>query len=154
MLVLVDSSGGCGCVGWRSALDAAFEDAFDVATVRRALASNRKRSLTSGVHRRGAMFLCDADDAEHGPVAHFGLRVLGHRAARDFRDVGAEPPSPLGHALRRPLAIVSVLSRAMLGVGNRGACACVAAAMRGHADVAVKALKDAARSAHVDELSA
>jgi hypothetical protein len=100
VLVLVDSSGSRGCIGGRSALDAAFEDAFDVSAVRRALAGDRERALTSRIHRRGAVLVRDADDAEHGPVAHFGLRVLGHGAARDFCDMGSEPPSPLGHALR------------------------------------------------------
>jgi hypothetical protein len=154
VLVLVDSSGSRGCVGRRSALDAAFEDAFDMATVRRALAGNRKRSLTSGIHRRGAVFLCDADDAEHGPVAHFRLRVLGHGAARNFRHVSAETSSPLGHALWRPLAIVRVLSWPMRGVRDGSAGARIAAAVRRYADVAVKTLEDAARRAHIDEFPA
>ena len=57
MLVLVDSSGSRGCIGRRSALDAAFEDAFDVSTVRRALACDGERALTRSVHRDGAVLL-------------------------------------------------------------------------------------------------
>jgi hypothetical protein len=119
VLVLVDSSGSRGCVGRRCALDAAFEDAFDVATVRRALARYRKRSLTRGVHRCSAVLVCDSDDAQHGPVAHLWLGVLGHGAARYLCDVWPKSPGPLGHALRRPLAIVRVLSGSVTAVPAR-----------------------------------
>ena len=62
-----------------------FENAFDVAAVRRARAGHGERALTRGVHSRSAMLLRNADDAEHGPETHLGLRVLGHRTARDLR---------------------------------------------------------------------
>lgn len=100
MLVLVDSSGSRGCVGRRSALDAAFEDAFDVPTVRCALACYREGALTGGVHRGGTVFLGDANQAEYRPVAHLGLGVAGHRATRNLRDVRPELTGPVAHTLR------------------------------------------------------
>ena len=154
VLVLVGSSVSRGCVGRRSALDAAFEDAFDMATVRRALARYRERALTRSVHRCRAMLVSDADDAEHRSVAHLWLWVLGHGAARDLGDMRPKSPGPFGHTLWRPLAVIGVLSRAMLGIGDGCPCTRVAAAVRGDADIAVKAFDNAASGTHVDELSA
>lgn len=154
MLVLVDSSGSRGCVGRRSALDTAFEDAFDVPTVRCALASHGKRALAGGVHCGSAVLLGDANDAEHGPEAHFGLWVLSHRAARDLGDVRAELTGPVSHALRRPLTIVGMLAWAVLRVGYGSAGARVATPVGCDADAAVSTLDDAWCRAHLDGLLA
>jgi len=154
VLVLVDSSGSGGCIGRRSALDATFKDAFYVSTVRRTFASNRESALTRSVHRGGAVLLGDANQAEHRPEAHFGLRVASHRAARDFCDVWAKLARPVSHPLRRPFAVVGVLAWAVLRVGYSSAGARVAAPVGCDADAAVSTLDDAWCRAHLDGLLA
>ena len=100
MLVLVDSSGSRGCVGGSSALDAAFEDAFDVPTVRRTLAGDGECALARGIHCDCAVFLGDADQTKHGPIAHLRLRIAGHGTAGDLGDMRAKVARPVGHSLR------------------------------------------------------
>jgi hypothetical protein len=100
VLVLVDSSGSRRCIGRRSALDAAFEDAFDVATVRRALTGDRESALTRSIHGCSAVLLGDANQAKYRTEAHFRLRIPGHRATSDLCHVRPELTGPLGHPLR------------------------------------------------------
>jgi len=100
-----------------------------MAAMRRALAGHRESAMARSIHRAGAVLVSDADDAEHWPEAHLGLWVLGHGASRDLCDMRPELASPLGHPLWRPLAIVLVLERTVLGVCHRGTGTCVAAAV-------------------------
>src|SRR6478609_3142810 len=66
--------------GWclrRSAVEPALNDGLNGLAMWCALASDRERAEASRVHALSAVFLRTANDAEHWPVAHLGLRVLG-----------------------------------------------------------------------------
>src|SRR6188768_1569713 len=154
MLVLDDNSGDCGYVGRRRTLNAAFENPFDVSTMRGALAGDRQSALTRGVHRGCAVLVGDADDAKHGTKAHLGLRILSHGAARDLCNVRPELAGPFSHSLWRPLAVVPVLAWAVLGCSHRDAGARVAAAVRRDAHATVETLDNARRRAHLDDFAA
>jgi len=78
-LVLVDSSGRRGYVGWRCALDAAFENPFDLTRVRRC---DGERALARSVHRGSAELVRDANEPELRPKTHFEPWILGHSASR------------------------------------------------------------------------
>jgi len=125
-----------------------------VATVRRAPACDGESALTRSIHGGGAVLVGDANDAEHGPEAHFGLWILGHGATRDLGDVGPELASPIGHSLWRPLTVVLMLARAVLGIGHRGAGTRVAAPVGRDTHTTVEALDNARGRAHLDGLSA
>lgn len=74
----------------------------------RALASDRERAQTGSVHALGAVLLRAANDAEHWPVAHLGLRVLSESAADDLFDVRTERRCPTDQTLGRSVAVVFV----------------------------------------------
>lgn len=119
-----------------------------MAAMLRALAGHRESALARSIQRYRAMLVGDADDAEHGPEAHLGLRVLGVRRATSAT-CGPEFACPLG----RPLAIVLVLERSVLSIGHRGARACVACADGKQHVRHCEAVNDARRSTHLDDLS-
>ena len=108
--------------------------------------------MTSGVHALGAVLLGAAKDAEYRAVTHLGMGVAVEGAAHDLFDVGPELARPAEHALGRPVAVVLVRFRSVLGQSDRGALASVATVVASHADPTVSALDDAGSRAHVDEL--
>ena len=101
----MECNGGCGRHG---ALEAALEDPLDITAVRSASAGDGERTQAGGVHALGAMFLRAAQDAEHGAIAHLGLRITSERAAHDLEHVRTELLGPREHALGRPIAVVLV----------------------------------------------
>src|SRR6478609_4415068 len=112
----------------RQRFDPTFEDAFDVPTAWRALACDGQGALTGGVHGHSAVLLGEPYDTEHGPVP-LRLLIASHGAARDLGNVRPKSAGPIRHSLRRPLAIVLLLARAMLGIGHRCAGTRIAAAV-------------------------
>ncbi len=91
--------------GRHGSLEAALEDPFDVATVRRAPAGDRKSAQARGVHPLGAVLLGAAQDAEHGAIAHLGLRVTSERAPHDPEHPRSEFLGPREHRRGRPVAV-------------------------------------------------
>jgi len=148
-------SGGAWCYGWslwESAVEAALENALDVSAVRRATACGREGAMTGGVHALSAMLLGAAKDAEYRAVAHLGMGIAVEGAAHDLFDVRSELARPAEHALGRPVAVVVMGFRSVLGQSDSGAFASVATVVASHADPTVSALDDAGSRAHVDEL--
>src|SRR4051812_47198506 len=148
-------SGGAWCYWrglWGRAGEAALENALDVSAMRRATAGGREGAMTGGVHALSAVLLGAAKDAEYRAVAHLGMGVAVEGAAHDLFDVGPELARPAEHALGRPVAVVLMGFRSVLGQSDSGAFASVGTVVASHADATVSALDDAGSRAHVDEL--
>lgn len=109
-------------------------------------------AMTGRVHALSPVLLGAAQDAEHGAVAHLGMGVAGERAAHDLLYVGTELASPAEHALGRPVAVILMGFRPMLGQSDGSAFASVAAVVASNAHSTVPALDDVDGGAHVDEL--
>src|SRR6478736_1321740 len=143
--------------GWclrRSAVEPALNDGLNGLAMWCALASDRERAEASRVHALSAVFLRTANDAEHRPVAHFGLRILSHRAANDFFDVRPERRGPTDQTLGRPGAVFFMRFRPVLGNRDWSAFSPVASAVRNDTRSAMPQLDDAGRSAQLEVLLA
>jgi len=136
------------------AIESALDDRLDGPAVRHALPSDRECAQAGGVHSLGAVFPRAANDAEHRPVAHFGLRILSHRAANDFFDVRPERRGPTDQTLGRPVAVIFMRFRPVLRNRDWSAFSPVASAVRNDTRSAMPQLDDAGRSAQLEVLLA